>query len=328
MNKNQLTMAITGGAAVLATLVMAYFINSTGATREDAIGDLETQKGIFNQNRNASRDEEKAVRANVSALRDWMSAATDLAASVTGAMAKVDMDLSASVFKSRMLDDVRRYQKLPADTKIKFVAAGDAPIDQTFPDFKDYIIRNSMPEAPELRRRWAEICLVLDTLVQCGAESLVSVKVDTPAPVREDPAARRVSAPSPAPSFKVDAEKYTFVFLARQDALVRALNALATVDRFISVDALSFVQEPDPLVAVLGGSSKDKDEKAGRHGGRRRRGAASEPESMTEEEKAAEKLRSGTVTNPADPLAYTPFKVTMSLSTLAVGGGSGKEDAK
>ena len=145
MNKNQLTMAITGGVAVLATLVMAYFINSTGATLEDAIGDLETQKGIFNQNRNASRDEEKAVRANVSALRDWMSAATDLAASVTGAMAKVDMDLSASVFKSRMLDDVRRYQKLPADTKMKFVAAGDAPSDQTFPDFKDYIIRNSMP---------------------------------------------------------------------------------------------------------------------------------------------------------------------------------------
>lgn len=325
MNRNQMTMAVTGAVALLATLGIGYFIMSEGSAREEAIGELDVQKNVFSQNRNASRDEEKAVRANVAALREWTDSATELASSTSGA-AKIDTDTSASVFKSRMLDDVRRYQGLPKEAKTKFVAEGDTPIDQIFPDFKDYIIRNSMPEAPVLRRRWAEICMVADALIECGAESLVSVKVDTPPPQPVDPKAKRQGAKQEGPSFKIDEERYTFVFMARQDALVRTLNALAKLESFISVDAFSFAQDPDPLVAVLGGSGKDK-EKNSRRGSRGRHRADTSAEASGDDADA-EKLRSGTVTNPADPLSFTPFKVTMSLSTLAVGPKTGKEVAE
>ncbi len=328
MNKNKLIMSIIGGVAVVSALALAYLAWMQVSVREEAEADLENKKGLFDQNRDATRAEERAIRKNVSALREWMEAAVCEAATLTNTVRRIEMSAEefvqrATEFQSTMRADVNRYQKLPENAVAKIVADGAQAVDQTFPDFKEYITGGRLPERAVLVRWWVDICLVIDTLLDSGAESLMLARVVTPPPSEPDPKARGRAKKEADPN-PIAAETYEFVFRARPDALVNVLNALAAAGRFVSVDELSFAQDPDPLLNMLDGSDKKKGAEVG---GRRRRRqrtevseAAVEAAAGAEGEDAMSKqlARSGTVTNPADPLSCTPFKVTMKVSTLAV----------
>lgn len=313
MNKNQITMSVIGGVALVATLAIAYFIYAESDTRAEQEDTLNAQKSIFEKNRKSSREQEKSVKDNAAAVEAWTASAFADAAGLTNAVRYAER-MTPAGFKEQMLRDVRRYQSVPADSKVKIVAEGDAMLQSIFPDFKDYITAGQMPDRPDLQRQWGDTCLFIDTLLECGAQNVVSVKVDTPPPPPPPEEGRGRGRDEGAKPDPFDVQTYTIVFNARPAALTGVLNALAKVERFVSVDVLSFAQEPDPLLGVLNVSGK----KEGAEGGRRRNRRRQAEEAAAENAEAEQLARSGTVTNPADPLICTPFKVTMTVSTLAV----------
>ncbi len=321
MNKNQLTMAVIGGVALVAVLAFAYLTYSTVSEREEAEMSLQANKQAFEANRRFGAKEAESIRRNVEALKTWANAAYGEAGSLSVAeMSPDEFSAKASEFQQQMRADVNRYRRaklLPDDVTAAYAA---------FVDFKDYLA-GRFPDRPGMVREWNDICLFADALVAAGSDGMLSVRVETPERPPEPEArgpGRRGGAQAEKPD-PIDARVYNLVFLARPGALVDVLNRLSKAERFVSIDELAFAQEPDPLLGLLTGGEKKDDEEASRgRRGRRRRNAAAEaqPEAETDEEK----ILKGKVTDPADPLVCKPFKVTMKISTLTV--RSEKEEAK
>ncbi|MCR5413176.1 MAG: Amuc_1100 family pilus-like protein [Kiritimatiellae bacterium] len=313
MNKNQMTMAIIGGVALVAVLPFAYLAYSASADRAEKETELEGFKNTFNQNRRFSKAEADGIAANAQKLKDWSKEAYGEASSLAGAdMSPEEFKAQASVFLQKMRSDVVGYQSgekkiLPEDT---------AKAYEVFADFKEYL-NGKFPDNPDQVRQWGDICLFADTLAAARCTALESVKVEA-VEKPEEPEDRSARRRSPAAKEKeenpIDARTYRIVFLARPAALVDALNGFAKAERFVAVDDLAFAQDPDPLPAMFESKKDgDKEETGGRRRRGRRRAAEQEPE-QEEEDKA---LR-GKVTDPNDPLVCTPFRVTMKISTLTV----------
>ena len=103
----------------------------------------------------------------------------------------------------------------------------------------------------------------------------------------------------------VSSFSYVFAFTAKPPAFVRAVNALETCERFISVDDFSFRREKDAIAEAIG--SDEKKEAAQTGGRRRRRGGSPTPAAEEKHEEA----KSGIVT---DPQMDAPLAVTMTVS--------------
>ena len=155
-----------------------------------------------------------------------------------------------------------------------------------------------------------------EILLKSGATELTAVTVvQPPKPVEENKPRRGGRGPSrsaekvnPYPSTE---KNYEFTFLARPEALIKVLNAVASdKDRFMAIDSISFEQADDPLKKILGEGEKEKKDNAGgrRRGGRRSGGLL---DSGKEEEEDV--IRKGLVTNPE---TAAPFTVVMKVSTI------------
>lgn len=309
LNKNQLTMIGIGGVALLAVLTVGWFIYADGDVRAEAQEKLDEQIQAYEGNCSASDEEAAKHRQNTKAVEAWVLKTQTALAAMKGGVPEDKRNESASSFQMRVVTDARRFATLPEGEAVTKIVDAQR-FAETFVDFASFFGVNKEGEAgrdEELsvrQRQWADTSRFVEILLNAGATRLESVKVVAPA--EEDNAPKRSSKKSKTEELW-SSQSYTLVFEARPDALVEVINALAKSESFDVIDTIKFTQENDPLLRVLTESNKKQ-----RHGARssHRRTEEAAPE-------AAETLvRSGTVTNPADPERCTPFKVTLQVTTM------------
>ena len=310
-----------GGVIGLAMLAAAYFTWSALAAKtaamegddDEGVDGLET---VVSKAQTLSRkpvypctESVKAIDADVVRVTDWQAEAKKLA--IRGD--RVYPKTTPAAFKTFIVSDAKRLSALPGLVNGALVKPGFA-----FGPFKDYISEGKMPaeaQLAELQRRWDDVATVVEALAACGAAELTDVAFKT-VEVKEEPKddRRNRKATKPRkPSADETAEKppvaytYVFSFSARPAALVKAVNALETSERFIVVDSFTFGRAADALAEALGADEKkDASQQTSRRGRRGRRAAVEQPKP-----EEAKELKNGIVTDPA---ADAPFAVTMTVT--------------
>ena len=334
MNKNRIILAATGGVVALAVLAMAGLVWNAYSGKvaalegddEEGVTGLET---VLEKARQLSKapvypgDESvKAVKAKTEKLADWRKEALSFASRGDRPIEKT----TPPAFKAFLVQDAKRIASLRGSVNGALVQP-----DFAFGPFKDYIAEGKMPpeaKLVELQRRWDDVATIAETLAGCGIDEFAGIEfrdAADEAKQKEEPAKRgRARGRKPVAkesSFKPSAFGYTVVFRARPNALVKALNAFATCERFVVVDSVSFERPRDMLAEALGGDEK-KAEAVQNTGRRRRRRGGDEPSAAqaSAEESAA---KGGIV---ADPVLDDPLAVTMSVTVYDF--GSLAEDAE
>ena len=315
MNKSKLTMAVIGGVAGLLAVAIGVLVWLEADAHDVKDAELASARSRAAGNASANPAVTKARKENEKALVDWAKASYAFVAERSARA--IDPSQEPSAFKQQMMDEQRALAKLPEDSETKIIKEtfyfGDA--------FRDFISQGSMPkkeDMPRLQRQWDDLMHLAEVFLKAGVSELTDVSFKAVAaaePVvaergrgRGGRGAETVDAKAAYPSSE---ETYVVKFLARPEALVSVLNALATDEkRFMSVVLRRFEQAGDPLVAMLGGGDKEKDG----GGSRRRRSRAVEfTEAATDGEGAeAEVARKGLVT---DPKTCAPFTVTLEVTT-------------
>ena len=214
-----------------------------------------------------------------------------------------------------MVDGARRLSKLPGEAEEgRLVKKG---FNFGFP----LITSGNMPESDKLatyQRQWSEVYHFVSLIAESGALELQNVTVaekkvvEAPKPTRGQRQQKKV-VEEKAPL--ASTETYSFKFTARPAALVEVINRLITEERFVTVDALSFLRADDALATILGGG-KEK-ESARKRKRNKRHSAEGEDANAEGDEKAANKK--GLVTDPATGV---PFTVELTVTTYDFGKGT------
>ena len=315
MSKNKLVMCVIGGVAGVLALAIGWLVYSEGDAQEAKRAELQTQQSAISQNAWADPKVAKAHKDNKKAIDDW----ADDAFKRVSEMARPNPHRgeAPAAFRLRMFKKQRELMKLPAGSETKI-------IKDTFyfgERFKDFIDPNTAAnpaeaDVPALQREWGDVVHFTEILLKSGATELTAVTVvQPPKPVEEHKPRRGGRGPSrsaenvnPYPSTE---KNYEFTFLARPEALIKVLNAVASdKDRFMAIDSISFEQADDPLKRILGEGEKEKKENAG---GRRRGGRRSGGLLDAGKEEEEDVIRKGLVTNPE---TAAPFTVVMKVSTI------------
>lgn len=299
MNRNKLVLAVIGGAGAAIALIVAVlvFLNSSevGTLRENIRMNTETCNGKNGITRATGRAMEKA-------REDIADAALEAYNSLTNA-AVVGETPERTALQKRMNAAYERYKKLPAESSRKIIAE-----DFTFGPFGDYI-KGTIPSEKEtgvLARRWSDVSEMTDLLVQVRATQLLDVKVLTKKTDesagdsrqnRNRYARGRNAVKESASKYACSEETYELTFLARPAALVGFLNALAESRRFMAVDSISFFQNGDPLLKMIGAESKEDARK------------------KKEELEGLDDATAGKIC-VTDPATTEPFTVTVKVSTM------------
>ena len=326
MNKNRMILAAVGGVIAVATAAAAVFAYLSYAAKVAAVeGDDETE-GLESAVEKARRlstapvypcqASVKEIEANTEKLSEWLSAMRKVAAAGDRAYEKT----SPAAFKTFIVRDAKRLIALPGGVDGAIAAA-----DFAFGPFKNFVAGGDMPseaQVPELQRRWDDVATVVETLSACGACELkdVQFKVEDDAAKKaaEEASAKnsrkgsrrqqRKGAADAAAKSPSAAYSYVFSFTARASAIVKAVNAFATCERFVTVDEVFFRRDRDAMAEALGGEAGKKNEVQAQSGRRRRRGGGGAPAA---EAAASPKVPEGIVTDPA---IAEPFTVTMAVT--------------
>lgn len=318
MNKNKIVLSAIGGVALVASAVVGYLLWSACDEKSDMESELEGAKERVQRANSAkiapTQASVDAIESNRKMLDAWRAEAVGAASA--GDLA-VDAAVTPEAFKRTMVDDARKLAKLPGAADGRIVKDGFGF------GFKDYITGGSMPERAKLaamQRQWREVKSFVETLAECGAAEILDITVAAEAAPAEEAKAPQRGAKRPARAKddgaerkdEVSAQSYVVKFLARPPALVGALNAFATCERFVAVDSCSFARADDTLAAMLGGKDKKEGPRASARAGRRGRRPAAEESKEGEEESK----RKGIVTDPEIDL---PFTVTLKMTTFDFG---------
>ena len=327
MSKSRLILAATGGIiAVLALVAAAGAYFSFSAKVAAVEGDEESDgldavvakvQKLARAGIHPCQKSVKELDENSGKVAEWLKAVRTGAAAGDRVYAKT----TPAAFKTFLVGDAKRLASLPGEA-----GKGIAAADFAFGPFKNYIAGGEMPseqKLPELQRTWDDIATLVEMLSQAGVSQLLDIqsKAEEKKVEKEpdDPAARRkarrmkkkMNAAKAADGNKQQghsvAHSYVFVFSARPQALVKAVNAFATSERFVTVDDFSFRRASDVIAEAFAADEKKAESSSNR--GRRRRRAASALEEASAEEGA--KANDGIVT---DPQRDQPINVTMTLT--------------
>ena len=323
MNKNRMMLAVAGGVTGLAVLVAAYFTWSSWAAKTAAIEGDDEGEGLDAAVAKAERlsrnpvypcaESVKATEGNAAQLAEWMAGARRLAARGD----RVFPATTPPAFKTFIVQDAKRLVSLPGSAAGKL-----AQPDFAFGPFKGYIAGGDLPsdaQLAELQRRWDDVAVVTETLAESGIGELTDVQFKAAEKQQDEPQqnarGNRRQAKKPAKkaaqadegASSIASFSYVFSFTAKPHALVKAVNALETCERFISVDDFSFRRVKDVIAETLGGDEKKAD--AAQSGGRRRRRGGAAQVAQAEEKK--DDAMSGIVT---DPQLDATFAVTMTVT--------------
>ena len=324
MNKTKMILAATGGVIGLAVLVMAYFTWSAFSAKTAALegDDEEGTDGLETVLSKAQTLSRKsvypcaaslaAVESNRAVIVGWQKEAKKLASRGDRPVAKT----TAAQFKTDIVADAKRLMALPGA-----VNGVLAKPDFAFGPFKAYIAEGKMPaesELADLQRRWDDVSTVVETLAACGIAELTDVQFKAAAAEQDeaakDPKKNRKKggkSKKAVPQSQQDqpvSHSYVVSFATKPSAFVKALNAFAVSERFITVEDFSFSRTKDALAEALGGEEK-KGAAAPSAGRRGRRGRRGEAEVASADDKDAKK--GGIVT---DPLLDEPLAVAMTVT--------------
>ena len=331
MSKSKIVLAAVGGVAALAVLAMCVvlwlaFSAKTAALEGDDEEGVEGLDSVVGKARSLSTgkvypgpESVKEIKADVERLATWRKDAVAFASRGDRVFEKT----TPAAFKSFIVRDAKRISQLNGAVDGALVKP-----DFAFGPFKPYISEGKMPEEAklaELQRRWDDVSGLAELLATNGVSELVSVDFRDAAVDAEKEKAqkaaqqkrnRRGAKQAEAKStFKPMSHSYTAVFRARPSALVNVVNAIASGERFITVDSLSFERGKDTLLAALGGEDKSKagaqqqQQQTGRR--RRRRGGGDDGQPKADQATADAARKDGIVT---DPSLDDPFDVTLAFT--------------
>ena len=329
MNKSKIVLASIGGVAGTAALVMAYLIWSAYSGKSAIEADLaacessvsslskgvRVQAGVAKDGKTKnyktvvpSQDSIRRINEETKQLNEWKAKAVEFAASQVHEAS----ELTPLVLKEEMGKTAMHYASQNGTVDGKFVK----------PDFAyglpEFFVDKRVPSAeemPSVQRKWNDIVLVVDALVEAGALQLVDVQVkpkeDEQKASQQNRRGRRGGAAAKkAKKIKPSRESYAFTFVARGDTIVKVLNKIAAGKIFAVVDSISFVREEDSLQKALTRDNKKKDGARGGRSGRTggRFGARTAKADAGEKEEKE---------NPivTDLVMDAPHKVTINVST-------------
>jgi hypothetical protein len=236
----------------------------------------------------------------------------------------IDADVNEAAFKQKLVDEARALSSLPGGVEGKIVKP-----DFAF-GFPDFVTGDKLPEKeklPQLQRQWADIRTTVELLAGCGIVEIsriepVLAKQPQAGEQQKDAKAnrrqrRRRDAEEEKPAYTE--EKYAIDFRAKPAALVKAVNALATCERFIVVETLDFSREGDMIGKALGEGDKrgaGAEQQSSRPRRRRRGAAEAEFGADAAEQEGAANAGKGIVNDPAKE---DPFLVRASIATYDFG---------
>jgi len=326
MSKNQIVMCAIGGVTLVAAGVLGYLAFDSYSAKGEAVEEREAAvssvQRLLRADVSPVKESELAYRKNSDTLAGWTEAA--LATAAVGDKA-VKADVNPAAFKQKLVDEARALSELPGGVDGKIMK------DVSAFGFPEFVSGDKLPEQamlPQLQRQWGDVCYVVEKLQSCGVVEVVKIAPAAQAsqaaqPQKEEKPKKgkkkQKNAEEEKPAYTV--EKYDVQFRAKPAAFVKAVNVLATCDRFVVVDSMSFAREGDMIAAALGEGPKTQSAAASQPSGRRRRRSQSaEQEQQAAEEQGAEKTGVAT-----DPEKESPFLVTMEVSTYDFGSAA-KDD--
>lgn len=320
MNKTKIILAAIGGVigvAVLGAAVFAYlsFAAKTAAMEgddENGVDGLETvtekaeqlsKKPVF-----PCADSVTVLTESREKIAEWKDEAFKLAA--RGDRPIVPM--TPAQFKEFVIGEAHRVAEIKSDSTNTICAA-----DFEFGPFKPYIAEGKMPEAEalkDLQRKFDDAVTIIEMLAAAGVSTVKQIDVkDVVQKVEEEAKPKRgarkpvkKSATDDAPAFKPETHTYEIVCKTRPAALVKALNAFATSERFMVVDGFKFALERDAIVAAFNGNEKKEEPQSGR---RRRRSASAD-----ESEQQAAPTEAPKVTVVTDPAVDATFDAVLTVT--------------
>lgn len=305
MNKNQLIMAVVGGAGAAIALVVASIVFMNSSELDTLRENIRSNSESCNAKRGITRSIGKAIEKECEELSD---SAQSVYESLTNS-AVVGEIPERTALQKRMNADYERYKKLPANSERKIIAD-----DFSFGPFGGYI-KGTIPsekETPNLARRWSDVSELTDILVNVNATQLLDVKITTKKPDDTLAANSRQNrnrftraknnVKEVASKYACTEESYELTFLARPAALVKFMNAIAESKRFYVVDSIKFSQANDPLLKMIGADAKEDARK-----------------NKKKEDLEAKSDFAGTKVCVTDPATTEPFTVTIKLTTMIFG---------
>lgn len=328
MNRTKTILAAVGGFTLVAVAAAGYYAWSAQSAKTAAFeGNDDGVVGLDAVRERAERLSRKPVYPDAESVlaltgqRDEMSAWKDEARAFVARGDRRIQPTTDAKFKDFIVGDARRLQSLPAGQDQKTL---DPTFD--FGPFKPYISEGKMPEQAtlgELQRKWDDVATLIETLSGCGVARITSVDVKAAEKKPEEEEAtskkkgkkqqKKTASKLPDTSASQPVS-YTYVIACqtRPDGLVKALNALATSERFMTVGDFTLRRGRDAIAEALG--AEKKDESAPTTGRRRRRGAAA-AEAAEQAEKTAEKpAEEALFTVVTDPVAEDPLDVVLTVT--------------
>ena len=330
MSKSKIALAAVGGVSAVAVLAMCAVLWLAFSAKTVAIeGDMDEGTEGLDSVVGAARqlssgkvypgpESVKAIKSDIDRLDDWRAGAMRFASRGDRVFEKT----TPPAFKSFIVRDAKRLSSLAGA-----VAGALVKPDFDFGPFKPYISEGKMPEEArlaELQRRWDDISGFAETLSANGVSELVSVAFrDSAADAEKDKDKGRNDArqnrnrrgakqAESKPSFKTLSHSYVVVFRARPNALVKVVNAIASGERFVVVDSLSFGRGKDALLVALGGEDKGSANAVQQQSSRRRRRRGDDVQPKVDQAAvAAAAMKDGIVT---DPLLDEPLDVTLAFT--------------
>ena len=310
MNKNQITFAVIGGVAAVASIALGVVLLNAMGAKSELLDDLESSSGSYGSAVGGKLAPSQAnvdvFTANAQLVADWTG---DALGEVVAGDRAVDRGMTSAAFKQMMGDDARALAQLPGRAEGGTIVKADF----TF-GFEQFIKGGAMPDQaklPELQRQWADVKLIVRSLADAGAYELLEIGVvEKPAEPESRPNGRRAQKKGQQEEEReaLSSETYLVKFRVSPSALVAVLNALETDRRFMTVDDFTLVRTTDAIGTALGAARKEQGAESRRTSRRGRRAQAEATE--------AEAEAKGLVT---DPLADSEFTVTAKVSTYDFG---------
>ncbi len=291
MNPEKLKMTgyVLLGVWVVLAGGLGYMAYDASAARAEAEATLEDENNSFNRFNTApvfpSSASIASVKSNEMAWSIWYDTAFSLAG-------RGDKEIPAEtppVFKQRLQATVRNLQSLKGEVSGKFS-------QPTFYfGFEKFLGEtDALPQPAEVALLAAQLDFIehfAEMLSEAGVMEMKSLVCVPPNP-EDTECARHLD--------------YKVTFASRPAGIVKAMNALSSDSRFVSVEGFSFKETGDAITPRLASDGK-KDENAGRGRGRRggRRGAVAEEPQVDESRKENRVV--------TDPSANAVFEVSMTV---------------
>ena len=325
ISKNQIVMLSIGGVSLVVSAVLGYLAFDAYSAKSEAAESSESNAAAVRSLLGAAISPDPASVAAVNKNRDALAGWTEAAVSTVAAGDRViDADVNEAAFKQKLVDEARTLSNLPGG------ADGKIMKDVSALGFPDFVVGDKLPEKdqlPRLQRLWGDVCTFVKVLSDCGVIEVVRIDpgiakqpqaAAEPKDAKKSKKRKKKGAEEEKPAYTE--EKYVVEFRTRPAALVKAVNALATCERFIVVEALDFSREGDTIGKALGEGDKrgaGAEQQSSRP--RRRRRGAAEAEfgaDAAEQEGAANADNKGIVNDPAKE---DPFLVRASIATYDFG---------